>query len=49
MSYGMIVISDWLYLEDDLLVGGFTLRVIRDRMSPVERMQFDASVPFRVE
>lgn len=52
---GMIVtvtrdrVSDWMYVDDGKLVGGYTLRVLRDKMSAKERREFDASVPFKIE
>jgi uncharacterized protein YegJ (DUF2314 family) len=39
-------ISDWMYTDNKNLVGGFTLRVIRERMSERERADFDRGVPF---
>ena len=42
-------ITDWMYIEDGLLVGGYTTRVIRNRMSPKERMEYDARAPYRFE
>ena len=42
-------VSDWMYVEDGKLVGGYTLRVLRDRMKPSERKKFDASLPFKIE
>jgi uncharacterized protein YegJ (DUF2314 family) len=42
-------ISDWMYVEDGKLVGGYTLRVLRDAMSAKERRKFDKSVPFIIE
>ena len=42
-------ISDWMYVENRKLVGGYTLRVLRDKMSPAERVDFDKSVPFVVD
>jgi uncharacterized protein YegJ (DUF2314 family) len=42
-------ISDWMFVENGKLVGGYTLRVLRDAMSPVERAEFDRSVGFTVE
>lgn len=41
-------ISDWMYLEKGVLVGGFTMRAIRDGMSPAERADFDANLPFKI-
>ncbi len=34
-------ISDWMYLVNGKLFGGYTIRVIRDKMSEEERQQFD--------
>lgn len=42
-------ISDWMYVEGRKLVGGFTLRVLRDQMPESERADFDKSVPFVIE
>ncbi len=42
-------ISDWMYIENHKLVGGFTLRVLHDRMSPAERADFDEHVPFTID
>jgi uncharacterized protein YegJ (DUF2314 family) len=42
-------ISDWMYVENRKLVGGYTLRVLRDALTPAERADFDKSVPFVVE
>ncbi|MEP2237479.1 MAG: DUF2314 domain-containing protein [Maribacter sp.] len=35
-------ISDWMYYEEGKVVGGFTIRAIRDGLSPEEQAQFDA-------
>ncbi|MEP2671565.1 MAG: DUF2314 domain-containing protein [Cyclobacteriaceae bacterium] len=42
-------ISDWFYIEDGILVGGLTIRVLRDRMTPSERKQFDIEFGVRFE
>jgi len=42
-------ISDWMFVENGKLVGGYTLRVLRDSMSASERADFDKSVPFKVD
>lgn len=34
-------ISDWMYLEKGKLYGGYTVRVLRKRMTPAEQKQFD--------
>ena len=35
-------ITDWMYTDNKKLVGGFTLRLIRNRMSEDEKKQFDS-------
>lgn len=42
-------ISDWVYADEGRLVGGFTLRVLRNTLSDDERRQFDEMLPYRVE
>jgi uncharacterized protein YegJ (DUF2314 family) len=42
-------ISDWMYVENQKLVGGLTLRVLRDALTPAERVDFDKGVPFVIE
>jgi uncharacterized protein YegJ (DUF2314 family) len=41
-------VSDWMYLNNRKLVGGLTLLVLRDKMSPAERAEFDKNVPFKL-
>ncbi len=40
-------ISDWMYVEDGYLVGGYTTRIIRERMTPEERREHDAQSPYK--
>ncbi|OXA94910.1 DUF2314 domain-containing protein [Flavobacterium hercynium] len=35
-------VSDWLYLDNGVVKGGYTLRLLRNRMTAAERKQFDA-------
>ena len=42
-------VVDWMYVQDGKLVGGYTLRVLRDRMSPQQRRQYDQSRSFKIE
>ncbi|WP_020471816.1 YegJ family protein [Zavarzinella formosa] len=42
-------ISDWMYVENGKLVGGETLRVLRDGLTPAERKDFDKGMPFKIE
>jgi len=42
-------ISDWMYIENGKLFGGYTIRVLRNRMSESERKQFDAESGMEIE
>ena len=42
-------VSDWMAVDDGKLVGGYTIRVLRDRLSDAQRAEFDASTGFKVE
>lgn len=42
-------IADWMYIEDRRLVGGYTMRVMRSRLSDQERAEFDANIGFIIE
>jgi uncharacterized protein YegJ (DUF2314 family) len=42
-------ISDWFYVENGKLVGGYTIRVLYSRMPPAEKKAFDANVGFKLE
>ena len=42
-------ITDWMYAENGVLRGGFTIRVIRRRMNDQEKRQFDSSFRLRIE
>jgi uncharacterized protein YegJ (DUF2314 family) len=41
-------ITDWMFVDRGRLVGGFTIRVLRERMGVEERKSFDASLPFEI-
>jgi uncharacterized protein YegJ (DUF2314 family) len=42
-------ISDWFYIENEKLVGGLTIRVLRDRMSSSEKKRFDRTFGARID
>lgn len=42
-------ISDWMYLANNKLRGGFTIKAIRNKLSPQERTAFDAENGFTIE
>ncbi|MFO0935824.1 MAG: DUF2314 domain-containing protein [Gemmataceae bacterium] len=41
-------ISDWMYIENRVLMGGYTIRVLRDMMPAKERAEFDQAMPFQI-
>jgi uncharacterized protein YegJ (DUF2314 family) len=49
VTFDLDHVSDWMYVENGVLQGGFTIRVLRDQMSVAEREEFDASLPFVIE
>ena len=42
-------VSDWMFIEDGKLVGGYTIRVLRNRLSPEERERFDEETDFIID
>ena len=42
-------VSDWMIVENGILKGGYTIRVLRNRMPIDERKTFDAELHFRFE
>lgn len=42
-------ISDWMYLDQKKLKGGYTIRILRDRLSDDEKKKFDTENDFIVE
>lgn len=42
-------ITDWMYLENNVLHGGYTTRLLRNRMSSDERKEFDAALLYKIE
>ena len=41
-------ITDWMYVDKGILQGGYTIKLIRNRMSKEERAKFDAGFPFKI-
>lgn len=41
--------SDWMFVDDGWLTGGYTVVELRAQMGEEERKVFDASVPFKVK
>jgi uncharacterized protein YegJ (DUF2314 family) len=42
-------VEDWMYVEKGKLVGGYTIKILRKRLSPTERKQLDKAVPYMIE
>ena len=42
-------VSDWMFLKNGKLMGGYTTRVLYTRLSPQEKAQFDKETEFKVE
>jgi len=42
-------ISDWMYVENRKLVGGYFMGALRNALTPAERAAFDKSLPFVIE
>jgi uncharacterized protein YegJ (DUF2314 family) len=42
-------ISDWMYIKSGRLVGGYTIRVHYNELTPEQKQEFDHSVDFRIE
>jgi uncharacterized protein YegJ (DUF2314 family) len=40
-------ISDWLIVDDSVASGGYSIRVLHDKMSTRERAEWDAASPYR--
>ena len=41
-------VSDWMIIDGERLLGGFTIHVLRSRMSESERTQFDAEFGYTI-
>lgn len=42
-------ISDWMFSKNGKLVGGFTIRVLRNKMSELEKEKFDREFIFSID
>jgi uncharacterized protein YegJ (DUF2314 family) len=42
-------ICDWMYVDDGKLVGGYTIRALRDLVPANKRLEYDRSVPFTID
>jgi uncharacterized protein YegJ (DUF2314 family) len=42
-------LSDWMYVENDVLRGGYTIRLIAQNQSEAERKQFEKKAGFKIQ
>lgn len=49
VKFGKSEISDWMYVRDGKLVGGYTLRVLRNTLSDDHRKEFDSNLDFTID
>lgn len=42
-------LSDWLYVRDGRAVGGYTVQLLRSRMTASQKAQHDSAYPFTFE
>ena len=42
-------VTDWMFLKDGKLIGGYTTRVLYARLSPQEKAAFDQHAEFKIE
>jgi uncharacterized protein YegJ (DUF2314 family) len=42
-------ITDWMYLDNNVLRGGYTIREIRNQMTKEERISMDKGLGFKIE
>ena len=47
VSFPPVELSDWMYLEDEKVVGGYTIRVLRKHMPVDEAADFDRHLQFK--
>jgi len=42
-------ITDWMYLENNVLRGGYTIRAVRNKLSKDERIKMDETLGIKIE
>jgi uncharacterized protein YegJ (DUF2314 family) len=42
-------VSDWMFVKDGKLMGGYTTRVLYRRLSPQDKAEFDNKAEFKIE
>jgi uncharacterized protein YegJ (DUF2314 family) len=48
VGFQMSQVTEWMYVENGYLVGGYTTRLIRSRLSGHERESMDATAPNKI-
>ena len=43
------MVSDWMYVREGKLVGGYTMHVLYDKMTETEKKEFASEMPFKIE
>lgn len=43
------MVSDWMYARDGKLVGGYTIRVLYDKMTTAEKQEYEDEFPYKIE
>jgi uncharacterized protein len=49
VQFSLSQVSDWIYEENGIAQGAFTVKLLRRRMSEKERMKHDSLYPYRFE
>ena len=49
VRFSLSQVSDWIYEEDGIAQGAYTVKLLRQRMSEKDRIQHDRHYPFRFE
>ena len=42
------LVTDWKYIQHDVLVGGYSIRILRNRMDEDSRKELDSHLDFRI-
>lgn len=42
-------ITDWMYVDNKFLQGGYTIREMRRELTPAERSSMDSTLPFKIK
>jgi uncharacterized protein YegJ (DUF2314 family) len=42
-------VSDWMYIDKGKLIGGYTIRVVTDKLSPAERKAFEKEGGYKLD